>query len=211
MLAALWQSQFIRLVPVGMVLLAIQRSLFVELTVAGVIIQIVLVMAAACGAAGGSERGAISGFILGVMYDLAEGLPIGSTAIPMVLAGACAGLLALIVADPQWWLTMVFTALGAAIGEADAILEGDLKDISYANIRGTRIDTLYPEELANTVTLSWTLLDAKAPTKVLGRGTASGKSQLFVSANLQTARNNALPEALERAGEALVSTLANGY
>lgn len=99
----------------------------------------------------------------------------------------------------------------AAIGEADAILEGDLKDISYANIRGTRIDTLYPEELANTVTLSWTLLDAKDPTKVLGRGTASGKSQLFVSANLQTARNNALPEALERAGEALVSTLANGY
>ena len=118
MLAALWQSQFIRLVPVGMVLLAIQRSLFVELTVAGVIIQIVLALAAACGAAGGSERGAIAGFLLGVMYDLAEGLPIGSTAIPMVLAGAFAGLLALIVADPQWWLAMIFTALGAAIGEA---------------------------------------------------------------------------------------------
>ena len=28
---------------------------------------------------------------------------------------------------------------------------------------------------------------------------------------LQTARNNALPEALERAGEALVSRIANGY
>lgn len=118
MLAALWQSQFIRLVPVGMVLLAIQRSLFVELTVAGVIIQVVLALAAACGAAGGSERGAVAGFLLGVMYDLAEGLPIGSTAIPMVLAGACAGLLALIVADPQWWLAMIFTAAGAAIGEA---------------------------------------------------------------------------------------------
>ena len=118
MLAALWQSQFIRLVPVGMVLLAIQRSLFVQLTVLGVIIQIVLVLAAACGAAGGSERGAVAGFILGVMYDLAEGLPIGSTAIPMVLAGAFAGLLALIVADPHWWLAMIFTAIGAAIGEA---------------------------------------------------------------------------------------------
>lgn len=118
MLAALWQSQFIRLVPVGMVLLAIQRSLFVELTVAGVIIQVVLALAATCGAVGGSERGAIAGFLLGVMYDLAEGLPIGSTAIPMVLAGTFAGLLALIVADPQWWLAMIFTAFGAAIGEA---------------------------------------------------------------------------------------------
>lgn len=117
MLAALWQSQFIRLVPVGMVLLAVQRSLFVDLTVAGVIIQVVLALAAACGAAGGSERGAVAGFILGVMYDMAEGLPIGSTAIPMVLAGAFAGLLALIVADPQWWLAMIFTAFGAAIGE----------------------------------------------------------------------------------------------
>jgi len=118
MFAALWQSQFIRLVPVGMVLLALQRSLFVELTVGGVIIQIVLALAAACGAAGGSERGAVAGFILGVMYDLAEGLPVGSTAIPIVLAGTCAGLLALIVADPQWWLAMIFTGLGAGIGEA---------------------------------------------------------------------------------------------
>jgi len=95
--------------------------------------------------------------------------------------------------------------------KADAVLEGNLESIEYKAIRGTRVDSLYPEELANTVTLSWTLRDARDPTRVLATGISQGTSQLFVSANLQTARNNALPEALERAGEALVSQLANGY
>ncbi len=93
----------------------------------------------------------------------------------------------------------------------DAVLEGDLRGITYKTIRGRRYNTLAPEELANTVTLKWTLRDAKDPTKVLASGTSSGTSQLFVSANLQTAKNNALPQALERAGVALVSRLANGY
>jgi len=117
MLAAIWQGPVIRLIPVGMVLLALQRSLFVEVTVAGVIVQVVMALAAAAGAAGGSERGATAGFVLGIMYDLVEGLPVGSTAIPMTIAGIVAGSLAIIVADPQWWLGMVFTTLGAAVGE----------------------------------------------------------------------------------------------
>jgi rod shape-determining protein MreD len=117
MLAAIWQGPLVRLVPVGMLLLALQRSVFIEVTVDGVIIQVVLALAAATGAAGGSERGAIAGFVLGVMYDMLEGLPIGSTAITMTLAGTVAGLLAVIVADPHWWLAMIFTALGAAVGE----------------------------------------------------------------------------------------------
>ena len=117
MLAAIWQGPLIRLVPVGMLLLALQRSIFIEITVAGVIIQVVLALAAATGAAGGSERGAIAGFELGLMYDMLEGLPLGSTAIAMTLAGAAAGLLALIVADPHWWLAMIFTGFGAAVGE----------------------------------------------------------------------------------------------
>lgn len=97
------------------------------------------------------------------------------------------------------------------LDQADAVLEGSLKRIEYRQIRGTREDSLYPEELANTVTLEWKLLDAKDPTRILAQGSSQGTSQLFVSANLQTARNNALPEALDRASERLVSTLASGY
>ncbi len=94
---------------------------------------------------------------------------------------------------------------------ADAILEGRIKTIGYTAIRGRRLDTLRPEELTNTVVLLWSLKDAKNPTKVLASGTSLGSSQLFVDSDLQTARNNALPDALERAGEALVSRLANGF
>ncbi len=99
----------------------------------------------------------------------------------------------------------------SSLDKADAVLEASLQSIDYSQIRGTRLDTLYPEELANTVTLSWVLRDARDPSRILAQGASQGTSQLFVSSNLQTARNNALPEALERASEALVSTLSSGY
>lgn len=94
---------------------------------------------------------------------------------------------------------------------SDAVLEGTLSEIKYSIIRGNRLNTLAPEELANTVTIKWVLRDAKNPIKILASGADTGTSQLFVSDNLQTAKNNALPEALQRAGVALVSRLANGY
>lgn len=99
----------------------------------------------------------------------------------------------------------------ATDAKADAVLVAEVSAIDYEAIRGTRLDSLFPEELANTVIINWTLKDARDPTKVLASGSSRGTSQLFVSSNLQTARNNALPEAFERAGEALVSTLANGF
>lgn len=118
MFAAIVRSSLIRLIPVGMVMLALQRTVFAEIQVSGVIVQVVLALAAAAGAAGGSERGAVAGFTLGVMFDLVEGTPVGSTAIAFTLAGVVAGLLALIAADPQWWLNAIFVGFGAVVGEA---------------------------------------------------------------------------------------------
>jgi len=94
---------------------------------------------------------------------------------------------------------------------ADAILEGRIKNISYSAIRGSRLDTVHPDELSNTVTLMWILKDAKNPRHILASGSSTGTSQLFVDPDLQTARNNALPDALERAADALVSRIANGF
>lgn len=95
--------------------------------------------------------------------------------------------------------------------EADAVLEGTVRRIRYDSIRSRRFNSLRPEELNNTVVLGWVLRDAKDSTKVLASGTSEGSSQLFVASNLQAARHSALPEATERAGEALVSKIANGY
>jgi hypothetical protein len=98
-----------------------------------------------------------------------------------------------------------------SLDKADAVLEGRIRRIEYSSIRGSRLDTLLPEELHNEVTVVWELKNAKDPTKVLAAGGSVGTSQLFVDSNLQTARNNALPDALERMAESLVSRLANGY
>ena len=118
MFAAFLQSSLVRLIPVGVLLLAIQRTVFVDIEVSGVIVQVVLAFVAAAGASGGSERGAVVGFVLGSMYDLVEGTPLGSTAIAFTVAGIVAGLLALIAADPQWWLKAIFVGVGCAAGEA---------------------------------------------------------------------------------------------
>jgi cell shape-determining protein MreD len=118
MFASFFQSSLVRVIPLGVVLLALQRTIFVEVQPAGVILQIMMIMTAAAGVAGGSERGAMVGFVFGVMFDLAEGTPLGSTALAFTLAGVISGLLPLIAADPHWWLESIFTALGSAAGVA---------------------------------------------------------------------------------------------
>jgi len=98
-----------------------------------------------------------------------------------------------------------------SLDQADAILEGTVRSIDYTPLRSTRLDTLRPEELQNTVTLTWVLKDARDPTKTLASGSSTGSSRFFVDSNLQTSRTNALPDALERASEAMISRIANGF
>jgi len=116
-LAALLTSSLTRVIPIGMVLLALQKTLFIEITPFGVIVQVVMAFAACAGAAGGPDRGAITGFTLGIMFDLAIGSPLGSSAITMGLAGTVAGWADLIRIDTTWWLAAIFVGLGTGAGE----------------------------------------------------------------------------------------------
>ena len=95
--------------------------------------------------------------------------------------------------------------------KADSVLEGTIHRIEYTPLRSTRLDTLRPEELQNTVILNWKLTDARDRTKVLASGSSTGTSRFFVDSNLQTSRTNALPDALQRASEAMISRLSNGF
>ncbi len=99
----------------------------------------------------------------------------------------------------------------ADLDGADAVLEGSLNSIRYDTLRTSRLDSLLVEELTNEVSIIWTLRDAKDPTKVLASGISTGNSSFFADSNLQTARRNALPDALGRAGRNLVSTLSSGF
>ncbi len=118
MLASLVQGPLLRLASVGLVVVALQRTLFSDLRPLGVAVQIVLALAAAAGAGGGPQKGALAGFVLGLMFDLAVGTPLGSSSITMGVGGFVAGYVTSITIDPQWWLAALFTGLGAAVGEA---------------------------------------------------------------------------------------------
>ena len=151
----------------------------------------------------GYQLGGIKPTSLRHVHSISVPMMANATQHPRASALATSALTNAVIQDGTYKLT--------SSDKADAILEAKLSKIDYRFIRGSRLDSLYPEELTNTVTITWTLKDARDPTKVLMTGISLGNSQLSVSNNLQTARNNALPEALERASESLVSRIANGF
>jgi Lipopolysaccharide-assembly len=97
------------------------------------------------------------------------------------------------------------------LDHADAVLEGEVTSIEYSALRGSRLDALVAEELTNTVKINWRLKDARDPTKLLASGSSMGQSTFFVDSNLQTARQNALPDAFERAAQNLILRISSGY
>jgi len=106
-----------RLIGVGILLLAIQNTLLIDLKPAGVIVQIMVAFSAAAGVVGGADSGVLAGFILGILYDLGAGTPMGLSALTMAFAGLVGASLTLLNIEPQWWLNAIFVGLGAAAGE----------------------------------------------------------------------------------------------
>lgn len=116
MFASFVQGPIPRLVLVGILLMSLQQTLFVELRPGGVTVQLMLALAAATGAGAGPQKGALAGFALGLMFDLRAGTPLGSSSLTFGLAGWVAGYSLSVTVDPQWWLAALFTGLGAAVG-----------------------------------------------------------------------------------------------
>lgn len=95
--------------------------------------------------------------------------------------------------------------------DSQAVLNVELFEINYGSIRNARENRLRPVELAMTVQLRWSVVDAANSLKVLDSGTSQGRTTLFVDPNLQTARQTVLNDALQRASTSLVSRLADGF
>jgi outer membrane lipopolysaccharide assembly protein LptE/RlpB len=100
--------------------------------------------------------------------------------------------------------------LGSANG-ADARLETTLTSIDYSQLRSTRFDALRSAEIEMTVEFKWTLVDASDPRHILEAGKTTGSTSFFVAPNFQTARQNALPDALKRAADSMIGRLADSF
>ena len=100
--------------------------------------------------------------------------------------------------------------LGSA-STADARLETTLTSIEYSQLRSTRFDALRSAEIEMTVEFEWSLVNASDPRHILETGRTIGTTSFFVVPNLQTARQNALPDALKRAADSMVGRLADSF
>lgn len=105
----------VRLTLVGLLVLALQTTLVAEMSVAGVVAQIMLCLAAASGVSGGSERGALAGFALGLMFDLVLSSPLGLTALVYGLAGFLAGYIESLSVEHPWWLSSLVVGASSAV------------------------------------------------------------------------------------------------
>lgn len=98
----------LRLFLVGLPALALQTTFFAEVKFFGVVVQIMLALSVAAGLAGGSENGALAGFVFGLMLDLVLTSPLGLSALVFGAAGWAAGYLhSHALENPKWLNALV--------------------------------------------------------------------------------------------------------
>jgi len=113
-LVDLAEARYTRLILVGLLFLALQTTIFNEMRPFGVCLQVMLLLAASCGLAKGSQTGAVAGFIVGLLYDMVLTTPMGLCAAVFAVVGFLAGFVHTFVHESTWWSRML-ASLGVSI------------------------------------------------------------------------------------------------
>ena len=96
--------------------LILQSSLLEGLRAAGIPTDALLLVAVAGAAVAGPERGAIIGFVAGLLADLFLQTPLGLSALAFCLVGFAVGVLSGNVIRAAWWIMPVTAFIGSAAG-----------------------------------------------------------------------------------------------
>ena len=102
---------------VSLVLLGLQTTVLNDMRPFDVMIPLMLLFAVSAGTLYGSEIGAISGLIIGVMYDCVLSTPLGLASLVFGAAAYAAGLLPFFVREPTWWTRAITIGIVGAGGE----------------------------------------------------------------------------------------------
>jgi len=123
----------VRLIMLAVVALVLQRTLLDGLRLSGAHPDVMVVLVLAIGYLGGPERGALAGFLIGLLVDAFLPTPFGLTALTWTLAGYGAGLVkqsvlessgittALTVVGGSMVATAGFAVLAALLGQPDVL------------------------------------------------------------------------------------------
>lgn len=153
---AFLRRPILRIIPVGLIALAIQISWFGSVRPFGTVVQVVLGLAAASGVPGGAERGAWMGFVLGIMFDLGTGATLGQHALAYGLAGFVGGLVNAVAVDPHWWLSMLFVSMGGTVGELSIpVIETFMSDGGW---QGQRLGRILPVVAVSCAIMSFAFI-----------------------------------------------------
>ena len=110
-------SRWTRLMLVSLILLGLQTTVLNDMRPFNVMLPMMLLFAVASGTIYGSEIGAISGLVIGVMYDCVLTTPLGLASLVFGAAAYVAGLLPFFVREPMWWTRAITIGIVGAAGE----------------------------------------------------------------------------------------------
>lgn len=96
--------------------LTLHLSLFATAQIGQVGPDVLLLIAVGAGIAAGPERGAVVGFVAGVVADLFLHTPLGLSALAFSLVGFAVGTLQSSVIRSAWWIPPATAWLGSAAG-----------------------------------------------------------------------------------------------
>ena len=113
----LFTRPYARLSLLALTVLALQTTVFADTSFAGVHGQVMVLLAACCGAQMGVERGVIAGFVIGFMYDLVLTTPFGVASMVLAIVAATAGLSGTFFMAPPWWAKCLAVAIASVVGE----------------------------------------------------------------------------------------------
>lgn len=105
-----------RLSVFAFLLLAVQTTICTDMKPLGETVDLMLLASVASGVVGGSQLGALAGFILGIAFDLVLVTPFGISALVYGLVGFAAGYTQSLTFQPTWYLQSGLVAVGSSVG-----------------------------------------------------------------------------------------------
>lgn len=107
----------VRLLMVGIPCLAVQTTVLTRLTLGDMVIELMLLLSVAGGVAVGPESGALAGFVMGLLFDLAYPADsFGLMALVYGLTAFVAGYVNGLTMHRPWWLSIAVVGVASAVG-----------------------------------------------------------------------------------------------
>lgn len=104
--------------------LVLQLAVLDDVRVAGVRPEVMILLPVVAGVAGGPERGAILGFVAGLVTDLFAETPFGLSSLTYSILGFGTGALQSSLIRSTWWITPATAAVATGVGMALYALTG---------------------------------------------------------------------------------------